>query len=74
MLPMRSLNRCPASIREWPIANLHHLFRTVSDGQSLAQPCLWVCNCMSHTYRAGQTTHASFAAKGKAPFGEDGRG
>ena len=38
MLPMRSLNRCPASIREVPMANVGHLSRTVIDSPSLVQP------------------------------------
>ena len=68
-LPMHSLNRCPANIREWPIANIRRLFRTLTDGPSLVQPsaCLWVCNCTSHACRAGQTTEPRFATKVKAP-------
>ena len=54
----RSLNLCPASIREGPLANIGHLFCTVIDSPSLLQstPCLRVCKCMRNASRAGRTS------------------
>ena len=81
MLPLRFLKRCPASIREGPMANVGHLSRTVIDSPSLVQPsaCLRKCKRARSCYSPGRTppqalslsTRAISGTKGKASVVED---